>query len=619
MPIFTSRFWTLLALFSFTIITLTAVGRNEVRIEPPFWWTGMENSTLQFMIYGDDIADCEVSLSNDQVIVGKIHRVQNSNYLWVDLEIQKDATPGSFDIFLNKAGKKKKRVYSYELKPLTKRNRGLDQSDLIYLLMPDRFSNGNPSNDQVKGMHDQSLNRDSMYHRHGGDLEGILNHIDYLSDLSIGALWLNPIIENDEKHESYHGYAATDMYKVDARFGDNQLYKKLIDELHQKDIKIVQDVVYNHWGDKHWMLLDPPDSSFVHQWPSFQRTNYRATSLMDPYASEKDKKIMTDGWFDHHMPDLDQTNPLLSNYLIQNSIWWIEAFDLDAFRIDTYAYPDQDFMSDLSLRIMEQYPDFTIFGETWVHGSTVQRWFVEGTPGQKTLDSHMPGVTDFQLYYALNEALSRSPGWAEGLNRVYYTFAKDYLQEDPMSNVIFLDNHDLSRFYSMAGEDIDKYEIGMGWLLTMRGIPCIYYGTENLMKNFSDPDGKVREDFPGGWQGDSLNYFDQANLQGEKLEAFSFVTQLARFRKNHPHLFNGGFKHFVPEGNSYVYFRDGNGEKLMVACNVGDSSMELDLKRFEECIDVPAGKDIIAEAKIDLTGSLTLPPKSIRIIHLKQE
>ena len=595
--------------------------QNDIRVEPPFWWTDMENSSLQLMIHGENISDCEISLSSSEVSIEAVHRrLQNSNYLWVDLEIQTNATLDFFHIFLKKSGnKRKQKVYTYELKSLSNKTRGISPSDFIYLLMPDRFSNGDPSNDQIRGMLDQSLNRDSMYHRHGGDLQGVLNHIDYFEELSIGALWLNPIIENDESHESYHGYAATDLYNVDARFGDNALYKRLVDELHQKEIKVIQDVVYNHWGDNHWMLSDLPDSSFVHQWPSFQRTNYRATSLMDPYASDKDKKIMTDGWFDHHMPDLDQTNPLLSNYLIQNSIWWIEAFDLDAFRIDTYAYPDQDFMSELSSRILGQYPDFTIFGETWVHGSAVQRWFVEGKPGQKNLDSHMPGVTDFQLYYALNEALSRPPGWAEGLNRVYYTFAKDYLQENPMANVIFLDNHDLSRFYSMVGEDLDKYRIGMGWLLTMRGIPCMYYGTENLMKNFSDPDGKVREDFLGGWADDSLNYFIPENLKNEKREAFTFVSKLAAFRKNHPHLFNGGFKHFVPNRNTYVYFRSGNGEKLMVACNVGDLATELDLKRFEEYIDVLSGEDVITKVATDLTDSLTLPPKSIQIIHLKPE
>ncbi|NQX93167.1 MAG: cyclomaltodextrinase N-terminal domain-containing protein, partial [Flavobacteriales bacterium] len=487
----------------FTLITFVScsspsllVAQNNLTVEPPNWWVGMTNNQVQLMIHGVNLDQYEVKIEDSGVKITDLSYGQNSNYLWLTLEIQEDLKPGVVSLNFHKLGKNRPKFsYEYEFKSRESSDRGIDQGDFMYLIMPDRFSNGDVSNDQVDGFHDQSLNRDSMFHRHGGDLQGILNHLEYLEELGVTALWLNPVIENNEHEESYHGYAATDLYKVDARLGSNTLYKELCKELHQKGIKVVQDVVYNHWGDQHWMLADLPDSSFIHHWDKFQRTSYRAPTLLDPHASEVDRKIMTDGWFDHHMPDLNQKNPFLAQYLIQNSIWWIEEFGLDAFRIDTYAYPDQKFMSDLCGRIYEEYPDFSIFGETWVHGTAIQQWFTEGNYNGKEFSSNMPAVTDFQLYYAINDALTKNTGWAEGLNRLYYTLAKDYVYNHPEEQVIFLDNHDLSRFYSMIGEDDNKMKQGLGLLMTLRGIPCLYYGTEIKMKNFADPDGKVRGDF----------------------------------------------------------------------------------------------------------------------------
>lgn len=617
------RVLTLSVLALFTCLSLHSKNSNFIdRIEPPNWYIGMKSPGFQLMLHGEDIAQYEVKIIQGGGRIEGVQRVDNLNYLWViflmdpSWESEQTVTIGLF-----KEGKKKAvSSFDYSFKMKSQQKRGLDQSDLMYLIMPDRFTNGDPTNDIIKGMNETTISRDSMYYRHGGDLQGIINHLDYLEDLGVSSLWLNPVLENNQPKESYHGYAMTDLYKVDPRLGSNDLYKKLIDELHQREMKIIQDVVYNHWGLEHWMIQDLPDSSFIHHWPAFQRTNYRATSLMDPHASQNDQSIMTDGWFDHHMPDLNQKNPLLATYLIQNSLWLIEHFGLDAFRIDTYAYPDQHFMSDLNKHIMKEYPDFFIFGETWVHGNSVQNWFTEGTPGIKDHDSGLMSVTDFQLYYAINDALTKPDGWAEGLHRVYYTLAKDYLYPHPENLVTFLDNHDLCRFYSMVGKDPKKYEMGIGMLFTLRGIPCIYYGTEILMSNFSDPDGKVREDFPGGWEGDLENKFDKNNLNEEERKAFNFLSTLSKFRKNNPQYFLGDLVHFVPQKEVYVYFRVAqNGEQLMVIVNTGQKDQELDTQRFNERQLVGStAVDIITQKEKKIGNSLFAPAQSIQIIQLKQ-
>lgn len=590
------------------------------KIEPPFWFCEMKNPEVQIMLHGDNLAQYDLKIIEGDGEVLKIQKLANPNYLWVDYRVapqQQKEYSVSFGLFT--PGKKRPAAqFDYTFKEKKNAERGLDQSDLIYLIMPDRFANGEPSNDIVKGMNETALERDSMFYRHGGDLQGIVKNLDYLEDLGVSALWLNPVLENNQPEESYHGYAMTNLYEVDPRLGSNQSYLDLVDELHERGMKIVQDVVYNHWGLEHWMIQDLPDSSFIHHWPEFQRTNYRATSLMDPHASKRDQEIMTDGWFDHHMPDLNQRNPLLSKYLIQNSLWLIEYFSLDAFRIDTYAYPDQHFMADLNHALLQEYPDFFIFGETWVHGSGVQNWFTEGKRGQKDHDSELMSVTDFQLYYAINDALTKKDGWAEGLHRLYYTLAKDHLYPHPENLVTFLDNHDLSRFYSMVGEDLNKFKMGTGLLLTLRGIPCLYYGSEILMSNFADPDGKVREDFPGGWPQDTENKFEASNRTQEEQDAFSWIQTLAQFRKENPEYFLGDLMHFVPERKVYVYFRvSETGKQLMITLNTSKEDHQLSLERFEERqLQGKQGMDIMNKEKIIFGKQLECPAQSIQIIQV---
>ena len=589
---------------------IPADGKNfsQSRIEPPFWWTGMEERKLEILIYDKNIGASVPEINYPGVRITEIYRPENPNYLFITVNIGKGAKPGKLDIRLTDNGKV--RSYPYELKkrknnPLN--HQGLTPADLVYLIMPDRFANGDPSNDSVKGMQQTGINRDKMFFRHGGDLRGIMNKLDYLEDLGVTALWLNPVLENDQPYESYHGYAISDHYNIDRRFGTNEDYVKLVEACHARGIKVIMDIIHNHVGDRHWFIQDLPARDWIHQYAEFTRTTYRAPTLMDPYASEYDKTLMTDGWFDHHMPDLNQRNPHLARYLTQNNIWWMEYSGQDAYRVDTYAYPDQEFMANWGAALQNEYPGTTFFGETWVHGPAVQAQFTEDNSLRSGYNSNLPAVTDFQLYYAVNEALTKPQGWTDGAARIYYTLAQDFLYAAPYRNVTFLDNHDLSRFFSVIGEDMNKFKSGISFLLTMRGTPMIYYGTEILMKNFTDPDGKVREDFPGGWSDDKVNKFTTNGRSAAENEAFNHLRTLARYRKNNPVLQTGKLTQFVPQDGIYTYFRYNRDKTVMVIMNTSDREQTVSTLPYAEHTDGFTG------AKNVVTGKQTTDLQNITV------
>lgn len=597
-------------------------GPREVaspRIHPPFWWIGMEEPTVELMIHDTDIADfTEVRLVQPGVKVQAVTRLESPNYLFLTLHIGDNARAGEFELVLrNTTGAQ--RSYRYRLQ---ERAEGqidpLTPADFIYLLMPDRFANGDPSNDVVEGMHQTGIDRQKLYFRHGGDLQGVIDHLDYLQDLGVTALWINPVQENDQPYESYHGYAVTDHYRIDPRLGDNALYRELSEECQRRGIKLVMDIIHNHAGDQHFFIQDIPSEDWIHQFEKFTKTTYRAPVLMDPYASTYDRERMSDGWFDAHMPDLNQAQPQLARYLIQNNIWWIEYAGLDAYRIDTYAYPNLDFMKQWARAIRQEYPEFFLFAETWVHGPGVQAFFGENrmeSPGQGTL---MSGVTDFQLYYAINEALNQDQGWTSGAARVYFTLAQDYLYQQPEGNVVFLDNHDLSRFYSVVEEDFRKFKLGTAFLLTTRGVPMMYYGTEILMKNKAEPDGLVREDFPGGWAQDTVNKFVAEGRTGKEQEAFDWVRNLARFRKSSPALTAGQLVQFVPEEGVYVYARIHPEQKILVVLNTQDQQRVLDLSRFQEVLKGYTGyQDVVEGGEQPLPAKLIVPGYGLEVWALR--
>lgn len=591
------------------------------RVEPSFWWVGMNNPRLQLVVHGNNIASRDVKLNYAGVTLSKVHKVENPNYLFLDLLVTADARPGKFNIEFQ--GKNQKKLsYTYELKARDKspnRIMGVTNKDFIYLIMPDRFANGDKRNDVIKGMQETALNRDSMYYRHGGDIQGIINNLDYLEDLGVTALWLNPVLENDQPKTSYHGYANTENYKIDPRFGDNALYKKLVDESHTRGMKVIKDLVHNHFGSQHWILKDMPSKDWVHNWPEFTKSSFKDQVLFDPYASEVDRKIMTDGWFDGHMPDLNQKNEFVKNYLTQSHIWWIEYAGLDGFRLDTYAYNDPEFMAEWAKLIKAEYPRFTFFAETWVHGIPNQAFFTQGNTINRGFDTELPGVTDFQTLWGINETLNGKFGWNEGVNKLYTTIASDFMYQDATRNVVFLDNHDLSRFYSVIGEDFDDYKSGIAWLLTTRGIPQLYYGTEILMKNFSNPDGLVREDFKGGWAGDNENKFNPGGRTAKENEAFNFVRTLANYRKNNEVLQTGKLMQYVPENGIYVYFRYNADKTVMIVMNTNDAVSDLSLKRFNERLNgFSKAFNVVSSQQINSLQTINIPAKTTFVLELQK-
>ena len=587
------------------------------RVDPPNWWVGMKDQHLQLCVYGKNIGAAKVSLS-EGLVLKNVSKVENPDYLFIDLDVV-DVKPRT--IVLHFTLGKEEKNYQYQLLARTGNKaemKSYGPDDFVYMLMPDRFANGDAGNDIIKSCRETKLNRDSMFYRHGGDIQGVIDHLDYIKDLGATAVWLTPVQENDDSLASYHGYAITDHYKIDPRFGSNELYTQFVSKAHEKGLKVVMDMVYNHVGTEHWFIKSLPTHDWIHQFDTFFQTNYRVTALMDPHASEYDKHKMSDGWFVKSMPDLNQKNALLARYLIQNSIWWIESTGIDGFRIDTYAYSDLEFMSNLMAAIKNEYPQFNAVGELWDHAVAYQAYLAQHSKIAGAGESYLPGLIDFQVCFAAAEALNKPMDWTDGLTKIYYTLSEDFLYADPNRNLTFLDNHDLSRFYSVIGEDLRKFKMGLGFLLTTRGTPCIYYGTEILMKNFSNPDGKVREDFMGGWKGDKANKFTEAGRTPQEQDAYSFVRKLAQYRAGHDVLRTGKLTQFVPENDTYVYFRSNERSTVMVIMHYGEKNQSLVMTRFDEKLKgFTKGLEVETGREISLKGPIALEPFSIQIIELK--
>lgn len=586
-------------------------------VEPPNWWVGMENQNLQLLVHAENISETDVVIKSEQVKLIEVNKVENPNYLFLDLEIAKNAKAEKFDILFKK-GKKTVAKHEYELKDRTKQERGFSSEDVIYLIMPDRFANGNPDNDSDENLLEKA-NRKNGDGRHGGDIQGVINNLDYIHKIGATAIWLNPVIENNSPDYSYHGYAATDFYKVDARHGSNELYKQLADDCHKKDLKLIIDVIYNHCGVNHWWLKDLPSKDWLNHDKTF-KTTYRGSTVADPHASEKDREQFSSGWFVETMPDLNQKNPYLAKYLIQNTIWWVEYANLDGIRIDTYPYPDQKFGSNLVKEVRNEFPDLTILGETWLQSIPLVAYYQEDCKFSGDYNSHLNSVTDFPLFYATKDAFNENESWTGGLFKIYYTIAQDFLYTNPDNLVVFLDNHDLDRYYTSVGEDMDKYKMGLAYILTTRGIPMIYYGTE-IAKDGIEHKGHqhIRTDMPGGWEGDKTNVFANKNLDKTQTEAFNYFTKVANWRKTNNAVKKGKLTHFLPENNTYVYFRHTENEAVMIILNNHNSEKRtIDCSRFDEILkNYKSGVEITTGKKIEKLDKIEIPKKSAMIIELK--
>lgn len=588
-------------------------------VEPPFWWIGMKNSSLQVLFHHKtiNIADYKAEVKYEGVTLKETTKVENPHYLFLTLEISPLAKAGKIAITFTSG--RNTFTYQYELKnKQTPQNRiqGFNSSDVVYLIMPDRFANGDPKNDSIPGMF-EGAHRSKPEARHGGDLKGISDHLDYIKELGVTAIWLNPVLENNQKKSSYHGYAITDLYNVDKRFGGNEAYLSFINKSHQIGLKVIQDMVMNHIGNDHWLMHDLPEKNWIHQFPEFTRSNYQGNVLSDPYKSQYDSKKMNDGWFDNTMPDVDQTNPLFAIYLIQNTLWWIEHSGIDGIRMDTHPYPDKYFMSRWAKEVLEAYPSFNIVGEVWINSVATTAYWQKGMVNKDGYQSNLPVVTDFPFCFSLPQALNEPGGWDTGMRRLYTLLSQDFIYPDPNNNLTFLDNHDMTRFFLSVGRDIKKLKMGLVFLLTTRGIPQLYYGTELMMDGDGSYHPDVRKDFPGGWPNDATNAFTKAGRTREQNEVFDFMKTLLDWRKQQDVIHTGKLTHYIPEDNIYVYFRYNDDKKVMVIMNANAEMKDLSTGNFKESIgSAVSAVDIITGNRFPDLKTIKIPAQTALVLEL---
>ncbi len=606
------------------LISMTLFSQVD-KIEPPFWWEGMTHSELELMVHGTDIAQYDVSFS-DGIKIISAKKMENPNYQFITIDT-KNVKAGTYTLNFSKGNKVVfNKPYEFKQRRANSASRkGFDSSDIIYLLMPDRFANGNPNIDSTDDTAEKA-NREHPSGRHGGDIQGIINHLDYLEELGVTSIWSTPLLEDNEPRYSYHTYAQSDYYKIDPRFGSNEDYKRLATEMHKRDMKLIMDYVTNHWGSKHWMILDLPTKDWIHMWNEgkngFQRSNYRMTTQFDSNASKADAEACMDGWFDTTMPDINQSNPLALNYMIQNAIWWIEYADLDGLRVDTYSYNDKDGISKWTKAIMDEYPNFNITGEVWMHDQAqMAYWQKDSKIGAiDGYNSYLPTVMDFTLHDAFSVMFNEDEqGWDKGMVRAYENFANDFLYPDINNILVFVANHDTMRFNELYQNDLKKYQMAMTMIATIRGIPQVYYGDEIGMMGDKNTkgDGDIRRDFPGGWEGDDHNAFDASGRNETENAYFDITKKLFNWRKNKEVIHFGKTIHFVPYDNVYVYFRYNETDKVMVVINNNPNAQTIGLKRFEEMIhNSKTGKEIISGTTISLENELTIEGKSSMIIEL---
>jgi len=607
-------------ILSFALL-INLVSYSQIdKVEPPFWWSDMNLSEVQIMFYGKNINQNVVSVSNG-LTIKNVQKTENPNYLFVTIDT-KNVAAQEFE-FTFKNGKNSF-TQNYSLKARrenSKFRKSYDSSDVIYLIMPDRFANGNPNNDNSKSTKEIS-NRSLPGGRHGGDIEGLIKNLDYIKELGATAVWPTPLCEDNDEAYSYHGYAQSDVYKIDPRYGTNEEYVKLSAELHQRGMKNIMDYVTNHWGWKHWMYNDLPTYNWIHQFPGYSQSNYRMKTQFDENASKIDSKQCMDGWFVPSMPDLNQSNPLVLNYLTQNAIWWIEYADLDGFRVDTYSYNDKEGISKWTKAITDEYPHFNIVGEVWMHDQAqMSYWQKDSKIGAiQSYNSHLPSVMDFTLHDAIGNVFNEDrQSWDRGMIQVYDNFANDFLYPNPNNLLVFAENHDTGRFNEIYKSDLKKYQMAMSLIATVRGIPQLYYGSEIGMKGDKGKgDADIRRDFPGGWKGDANNAFTKEGRTAEQQKFFEFSSKLFTWRKSKEVIHSGKTTHYVPDNNVYVYFRYNEKETVMVIINNNTDKQTLKTNRFKESIqNLKSGKEVLSGKTFDLNNDLEIEGKSALILELK--
>lgn len=597
------------------------------KIDPPHWWVGMNDNTLQLQVYGKDIKSADVVVDVDGVKIDSVARLDGSDdYLFLYLNIADDVKPGDIPVVFKKDKKQLKINYNLRSRAAElKGAQGFSAADVMYMIMPDRFADANLQNNKVDSMKfPVGANRQNLNVRHGGDIEGIMNHIDYIDSLGVTVVWVNPVLENDMPGGSYHGYATTDYYKVDPRLGTNEDYAAMIDALHRRGIKTVMDMIFNHCGSEHVWFKNRPSSDWFNFPDGYVQTNYRLSTVTDPYASDYDKRLTVDGWFVEEMPDLNQNNPHLMKYLIQNSIWWIEEVGIDGIRMDTYPYADANQMGRWINSVKAEYPDFNIVGECWFAEPAGEAyWQAMSKLSINGENTHLPAIMDFPLMVKSRDMApykEQTDPW-NGLNKIYDHFALDYIYPDPLQLLRFLDNHDTERFILEEPETLAQWKQAIALILTVPGIPQIYYGTELLMSGDRRPgDGNVRRDMPGGFPGDTLNAFTRHGRTDKQNEAFDFMSKILHWRKNSKAIAEGKMLHFMPTNGLYLYRRMTADDQVIVVLNGIDKENEVDMSRYKEIV-TPGEKfvDVLTGETIELISTDTnirrFSPRQIMILQ----
>ena len=614
--------------------TVTEIKNDIQRLEPPNWWIDFKNQNLQLLVKHPNIGSATPKISYHGVSLEKYHKADSPNYLFLDLDISETAKAGKFNIRF-KLEDGSELIQTYELKTREKSAEdyiGFDSSDAIYLITPDRFANANSKNDEEQGLLQQGIDRTDGYARHGGDLQGITENLDYVENLGFTAIWPCPVLINDMPTGSYHGYAMTDFYKVDPRFGTLEEYKKLADELNARNMKLIMDQVANHCGLQHWWMKDLPFKDWVNyqklyednkenwDWKTTKTSNHRRTTNQDPYASKNDNLEMTNGWFVSDMPDLNQRNPFMANYITQNSIWWIETLGLGGIRQDTYPYPDKEFMSNWAGAIMTEYPNFSIVGEEWSYNPLLIAYWQEGHENYDKYDSNLKSTMDFAMQKNIVDALNEEESWDKGLVKMYEGLANDFAYTSPKDIMVFPDNHDMSRIFTQLKGNVINTKMALSYLLMMPRIPQIYYGTEILMDDFDNPGdhGLIRTDFPGGWSGDSINAFTGEGLSDNQKDMQSYLKKVLNYRKTSEAIHNGKTMHFAPQDGVYVLARFEDNETVVHIINKNEEPQELDLARFKELgLAGKTLKNIINDNTVIWNTSLKLDHKGSLILTTK--
>ncbi|MBB1297125.1 glycoside hydrolase family 13 protein [Pseudoalteromonas sp. SR41-7] len=609
---------TLLLVSACTLPTIS----YALNVEPANWWVGMNKNTITIMVHEQNIANEQIKLAKyNGVKLNKVTRTDNPNYVFLNITITDTAKAGTL-VFNSSEASQNFEFSLLERNKNSANRQGFTSADTLYLINPDRFANGDEQNDTVPSMLEVA-DPTTKGGRHGGDIQGVINALPYLNDLGVTQLWLTPVLENNMPNYSYHGYAITDFYKVDPRMGSNRLYKTLSVKAKEQGIGLVMDMVLNHFGSEHTWVKDKPTKDWINFYGEFKKgknaTSHARQTIQDPHASEYDKRQFNDGWFVETMPDLNQRQPLLSEYLIQNAIWWIEYADLSGIRVDTYSYSDKAFLSDWTKAIMQEYPNFNIVGEEWTSNPAIASYWQRGKHNQDGYTSSLPSVMDFSLQESVIQALNEDESWNTGWVKVYESLANDFLYPDTDNIMVFADNHDMSRVYTELGQDVAKTKMAMTLFLTTRGIAQMYYGTEVLLDNTPSKDhGDIRIDFPGGFEGQTRNAFTKEGLTKQQKDMHNTISTLLNFRKNSSALDKGKLVHFTPQQGVYSYVRISDEQTVLVFMNKNTQTLQKNIEYMQEVMpNSTTAFNLFTQKTQKLGKTIELPAMSATVLVLK--